>query len=718
MKAGPCAPLRLSSMLSSPATGIDPHLGDGRRAAGGDVSVICQRHPSRNRGATLASLPGAARTGAAALGQAAGPATVSRMAAATRSPADIALPPRFAQWFAARGWPPHAHQLAMLAAARAGRSALLIAPTGGGKTLAGFLPSLIELADGADRRPPHALHLAAEGAGRRHRAQPRDADRGDAARRPRRDPHRRHAAGQARAPARAAAADPADHAGIAGAADLPIPKAARMFGDLRCVIIDELHALAGTKRGDLLALGLARLARLAPAGAPRRPVGDGGGAGGARALAGLGPAMRRVERIVGRSGARPEIAILRAGGAHCPGPGTWACMRCRRSTTRSASAGTTLVFVNTRAQAELVFQALWRINDDNLPIALHHGSLAVEQRRKVEAAMAAGKLRAVVATSSLDLGIDWGDVDLVIQVGAPKGVIAPAAAHRPRQPPPRRAEPRPARAGQPLRGAGMPAAVEAIAERELDGDRRARAGSTCSPSTSSACACRGRSTPTTLYRRGAHAPRPTPRCRAQDFDDVLALRRDRRLRAAGLRPLQAAVPRPPTAAGTSSAPRVARQYRMNVGTIVEAPMLQVQAGAAGRKLGEVEEYFVQGARRPATPSCSPADCCASTACARPTCDVTRGDRRRARRCRPMPAAPAADHAALADRVRGMLADRARWRELPAEVHDWLRAAAAGARVLPEPRRAAGRDASRAAGGTSWSPTASRAATRTRRSACC
>src|SRR5205823_10067675 len=76
----------------------------------------------------------------------------------------------------------------------------------------------------------------------------------------------------------------------------------------------------------------------------------------------------------------------------------------------------------TRAQAELVFDVLWRINDDNLAIGLHHGSLAVEQRRKVEAAMAAGKLRAVVATSSLDLGIDWGDVDLVIQMGAPKGV--------------------------------------------------------------------------------------------------------------------------------------------------------------------------------------------------------------------------------------------------------------------------------------------------------
>src|SRR6201999_4539376 len=81
-----------------------------------------------------------------------------------------------------------------------------------------------------------------------------------------------------------------------------------------------------------------------------------------------------------------------------------------------------IVFVNTRAQGELMFQALWKLNDETLPIALHHGSLDIAQRRRVEAAMARGDLRAVVATSSLDLGIDWGSVDQVIQVGAPKGV--------------------------------------------------------------------------------------------------------------------------------------------------------------------------------------------------------------------------------------------------------------------------------------------------------
>ena len=83
---------------------------------------------------------------------------------------------------------------------------------------------------------------------------------------------------------------------------------------------------------------------------------------------------------------------------------------------------TTLIFHNTRAQAEIFLHKLWLANTDDLPIGIHHGSLARAQREKVEAAMIAGKLRAIVCTGSLDLGIDWGDVDLVIQVGAPQNV--------------------------------------------------------------------------------------------------------------------------------------------------------------------------------------------------------------------------------------------------------------------------------------------------------
>src|SRR5262245_53768117 len=129
-----------------------------------------------------------------------------------------------------------------------------------------------------------------------------------------------------------------------------------------------------------------------------------------------------------------------------------------------------LVFVNTRSQAETLFHALWRYNDENLAIALHHGSLDVGQRRKVEAAMVAGRLRAVVCTSTLDLGIDWGDVDLVINVGAPKGASRLAqrigrANHRLDEP--SRALLVPANRFEVLE---CRAAIDAVAEGTLDGD--------------------------------------------------------------------------------------------------------------------------------------------------------------------------------------------------------------------------------------------------------
>jgi ATP-dependent helicase Lhr and Lhr-like helicase len=271
------------------------------------------------------------------------------------------------------------------------------------------------------------------------------------------------------------------------------------------------------------------------------------------------------------------------------------------------------VFVNTRAQAELCFHALWRLNDDNLPIALHHGSLAVEQRRKVEAAMAAGRLRAVVATSSLDLGIDWGEVDQVVQVGAPKG------------------------ASRLLQRIGR-------ANHRLDEPSRA---CWCRP-TASRCwnaAPRSRRSRRRARRRrrerpggldvlastcwGAPAPRPSPGCALRRGAPGGALRRAARARlrrrarfvATGGYALQAYDRfRRCSATSDGTLAHVRRRsrgsYRMNVGTIVEAPMLKVVLSSAGARLGEVEEWFVPGLE-PATPSCSPASCCASRACARP-----------------------------------------------------------------------------------------------------
>jgi ATP-dependent Lhr-like helicase len=332
------------------------------------------------------------------------------------------LPPRFEAWFAGRGWQARPHQLAMVEKAREGRHALLIAPTGGGKTLAGFLPSLIELSERPPSNAPrgvHTLYLSPLKAlavdiernlmapigemGLKVTAESRTGDTGVSRRQRQR-------------------VKPPDML-------LTTPEqlalfcawegARRYFEDLSCVIVDEVHATWPSKRGDLLSLGLARLQQFAP---NLRRVG-------LSATVDDPDVIRRwltptdedaVDLVRGLPGAPPVVDVLLSEGMV-----PWAGHTARHAmpevyeTIRRARIA--LVFVNTRFQAEFAFQELWRLNEDNLPIALHHGSLSAEQRRKVEAAMARGALRAVVCTSTLDLGIDWGDVDLVIQLASPKG---------------------------------------------------------------------------------------------------------------------------------------------------------------------------------------------------------------------------------------------------------------------------------------------------------
>ncbi len=248
--------------------------------------------------------------------------------------------------------------------------------------------------------------------------------------------------------------------------------ARRYFEDLKCVIVDEVHATWPSKRGDLLSLGLARLQQFAPS---LRRVG-------LSATVDDPDVIRRwltptteddVDLVRGAAGAPPVVDVLLSEG-RVPWAGHTAQHAMPEVYEAIKQARIALIFVNTRFQAEFAFQELWRLNEDNLPIALHHGSLSAEQRRKVEAAMARGALRAVVCTSTLDLGIDWGDVDLVIQLASPEGRLADGAADRPRQPPARRAQPRPLRAGQPLRDAGVPGRPRG--DRRERARRRARAG--------------------------------------------------------------------------------------------------------------------------------------------------------------------------------------------------------------------------------------------------
>ena len=308
----------------------------------------------------------------------------------------------------------HPHQHAMLQ--RGGdTSTLLIAPTGGGKTLAGFLPSLAEL--GA--APPPGLHtlyisplkaLTAdirrnlrtpiEGAGLSIRVEDRTGDTTYTQRRRQRAD-----------PPHILLTTPESLALLLSYEDAP-----RLFSGLQRVIVDEIHALAESKRGDQLMLQLARLAKLAPG---LRRVGLSATVEDPPALAAYLGTQTRV--LVAEPGPEPDISMLTTD-APPPWSGGGGKYAIPAILEQVAQHKTTLIFHNTRAQAEIFFHNLWLANTADLPIGIHHGSLSREQRERVEKAMTEGALRAVVCTGSLDLGIDWGDVDLVIQVGAPKNI--------------------------------------------------------------------------------------------------------------------------------------------------------------------------------------------------------------------------------------------------------------------------------------------------------
>jgi ATP-dependent helicase Lhr and Lhr-like helicase len=527
----------------------------------------------------------------------------------SQADADItSLPAPFAGWFAARGWAPHAHQLALLDAAGAGRDALLIAPTGGGKTLAGFLPSLVDLS----RRGPsigdelHTLYISplkalAVDIARNLEMPVAEMDlpirmetrTGDtpAARRQR----------QRLAPPHILLTTPEQLALMLSPRD-----SARLFQTLRYVILDELHALSTSKRGDLLCLGLARLRTLAPdltavglSATVARPY---------ELAAYLLPQsrsadMRLAQIVTARPGAKPEIGILRAE-AELPWAGHSARYALPEIYAAIRAHKTTLVFVNTRSQAETIFHELWRINDDNLPIALHHGSLDVAQRRKVEAAMVKGRLRAVVCTSTLDLGIDWGDVDLVINVGAPKGASRLAqrigrANHRLDEP--SKALLVPANRFEVVE---CRAALDAAAEGAQD-TPPARPGALDVLAQHVLClACAGPFHPGSLYDEVVTAS-PYHGLSRETFDKIVQF-----VATGGyaLRTYDRYAKLKPAADGgfRLAHPRVAQQYRLNAGTIVEAPMVKVRLGrrrggpvsprqavVPGRVLGEVEEWFIE-----------------------------------------------------------------------------------------------------------------------------
>ncbi|HYB57480.1 MAG TPA: ligase-associated DNA damage response DEXH box helicase [Alphaproteobacteria bacterium] len=582
------------------------------------------------------------------------------------APATADLPEPFAGWFARRGWRPHAHQLEMLAAAARGESALLIAPTGGGKTLAGFFPTLIELT----RQPREGLHslyispLKALAVDIHRNLEQPIAEMGLAIRAETRtgDTPQAKRERQRRAPPQLLLTTPESLALL-----LSYEDSARLFAGLRSVIVDELHALADNKRGDLLALGLARLAALAP---QLRRI----GLSATVADTGLlqdwlspeGDAAKAPVRLIrGGEGPQAEISILMPR-ERMPWSGHMALHAMPEVMRAIRAAGCTIVFVNTRAQAELVFQALWRLNDDNLPIALHHGSLAAEQRRKVEAAMARGALKAVVATSSLDLGIDWGAVDLVIQVGAPKGASRLVqrigrSNHRLDRPSKALLVP-----GNRFELLECRAAIEAIAAAELDRERRREGALDVLAQHITGIAAAGGFQADGLFAEVRRAG-PYRQLARREFDDTLAFVATGGYALGGYERFRRLV-RDGGGRYHVASPDIVRRYRMNVGTIVEQPMLQVRLGGR-RLLGEVEEYFIQGLV-PGDTFVFSGELLRFEGVRETAAIVTRATGEAPR----IPAyaggrLPLTTN--LAARVRAILASPPLWRRLPPEVGEWL-----------------------------------------------
>ncbi len=601
----------------------------------------------------------------------------------------VSLPEPFASWFGSRGWRPHDHQLELLEKVGDGKDALLIAPTGGGKTLAGFLPSLVDLS-----RP-----------GRKPRSQARSAI------------HTVYVS-----PLKALAVDiarnlatPIDEMGLpisleTRTGDTPPSRRARqrisppdillttpeqialmlshqgaveLFGSLKIVILDELHALASSKRGDLLALDLARLRTYSP---ELTAIGLSATVARPYELAAYlvphkGQTATRLAKIVtAGQGAKADIAVLTSE-AELPWAGHSARYALPEIYEAIKAHRMSLMFVNTRSQAEMLFHELWRYNDANLAIALHHGSLDVGQRRKVEAAMVAGKLRAVVCTSTLDLGIDWGDVDLVINVGAPKGASRLAqrigrANHR---------------LDEPSKALLVPANRFEVVECQAALEAAEEGAQDTPPSRPGALdvlaqhvlgtACAAPFDPDQLYRE-VTSTAPYQGLTREGFDKVVEFVATGGYALANYE-RYVKLKRTPEGLYRLAHPRIAQQYRLNVGTIVEAPMVRVRlarlkGGALGTKsllspgrvLGEVEEYFIE--------QLMPGDSF-----------VFAGEILRFEGLRELDAIVTRAHATepkvpayeggkfplstyLAERVRRLLAEPGSWSRFPDKVSDWLR----------------------------------------------
>ena len=558
----------------------------------------------------------------------------------------------------------------MLCASEAGKHALLVADTGAGKTLAGFLPTLCDFAPSllGGKAPPEGLHTLyvsplkalahdvqrnlltpIEEIGLPIKVETRSGDTPS-------DRKKR----QRTKPPHVLLTTPESLSLL-----LSYPDSFELFSTLKRVVVDEVHAFATGKRGDLLALALSRLQAIAPdmqRAALSATLADPDGF-----LAWLAPDgdMDAITLVEGEQGAEPEVEILIPREERVPWgghAGRWAIPQLME---QIAANRTTLIFTNTRFLAEFIFQLLWDVNEDNLPIGIHHGSLSAEARRKVESAMARGELRALVCTASLDLGIDWGDIDCVVQMGAPKGSSRllqriGRANHRLDQASRAILVP-----GNRFEFLEATAAKDAVDEGQRDGEDFRSGGLDVLAQHVMACACAGPFQEDALLaevksslaynwltqedwkrvlgfvENGGYALRA--------YDKFKRIRRDK------------------DGVWHLTHPQHAQRHRMNAGIIVDSEMLMVRF-KNGRKLGKVEERFAA--------QLSPGDTFFFAGMSLEVESLKDMDLivRAAKKSATIPSygglrLPLTTH--LSSRVQAMLTAREKWGRFPDDVREWL-----------------------------------------------
>ena len=321
-------------------------------------------------------------------------------------------------WLKKKGWSLYDHQIETLSLIKEGFDVILHAPTGGGKTIGGFMPSIDDFINNNYKSQEfHTLYISPLKAlttdVQRNLLNPiNDLKINIKVETRTSDTSTYNKAKQIKKPPNFLMTTPESFALLMARTDV-----INLFKNLKFVIIDELHTFFDSKRGHLLSLNVARLRSIKPF----QVIGLSATLKNTTLAKKYLSNNKNTKLVSTHSKVTPEITILNSGN-RIPWSGHSPRYALSEIYSEILKFKSSILFVNTRAQAEILFESLWAINNKNKKIAIHHGSLEKELRKKVEKEIVEGHVECVVATSSLDLGLDWGNIDLVMQIGAPKGV--------------------------------------------------------------------------------------------------------------------------------------------------------------------------------------------------------------------------------------------------------------------------------------------------------